>query len=431
MQDLGVFPLEIKTLFLMGKIVLLRKKKHKIYKYLWEVLLMQLKFKKILINLIFSSILAAAFSISIFADGSAIAADTKETTEPVIKAAVLMEASTGQMIYEKEAKTPLPVGTLNKIMTSLLVVESLENGKFSLDTQVAASSKASSMKQAVIWLKAGEKMTVDDLLKGMIIGNANDAAVVLAEAIAGSEESFVGLMNARAKELGMENTAFANCTGYDVEGQGSTAYDIALLCREVVKHESLHGYMTCWMDTLRNGETEVVNANTLVKNLKGVIGIKAGTTEAAGNCLAVAANRDGITYIAVILGGADKDSRFIEGKRLINSGFANYMVEVPVVPENVLAPIKVRGGVKGALDVGTDYISGVVVPNGGFEEVITEFEIPVEIEAPISKNQVIGKIIFIRNDKTLSEANIIALEDIEDMTMLRAFGILSQNLLKL
>ncbi|HNX64635.1 MAG TPA: D-alanyl-D-alanine carboxypeptidase family protein [Oscillospiraceae bacterium] len=382
--------------------------------------------KKNIFGLFIAFAILTGISVNIFADGEVIPAGKE--FKPDSRASILMEASTGTVLYENNSSEPLPIGTLNKIMTVLLVSEAIDGGKLSHDTTVTASKYANSMKQAVIWLNVGEKMSVSDLLKGVIIGNANDASIALAEAVAGTEEAFVGMMNSRAKELGMMNTNFKNCTGLDVEGQGSCAYDVALMSRELIKHKDLYGYMTCWMDSLRNGATEIVSTNVLVKSYKGIIGIKAGYTAAAANCLSVAATRDGVTYIAVVLGCADKDSRFTEGKNLLNTGFSNYQVVKPDVPEELSQPLKVKGGVEKEIVPEIQDYRNIVIPNGQFKNVKCEYQINEKIEAPVEDKQIIGEISFFLDDKLIYKSNLISSCEIEKMSITKALSILTKSL---
>ena len=385
--------------------------------------------RKLIVPCFLVILIMISCSLTTFADGEEVIPASTDT-QISAKSAILIEASTGQVLFEKDAQNPLPIGTLNKIMTVLLVSEAVDNKKLALTDMITTSSYANSMKQAVIWLNVGEKMCVEDLLKGVIIGNANDASVALAEAVAGSEESFVVKMNQRAKELGMSNTNFKNCTGYDVENQRSSAYDVALMSRELIKHSWLNKYMTCWMDQLRNGATSIVNTNTLVKNYDGIIGIKAGYSDAALNCLCAAATRENVTYIAVVLGCTDKDSRFAEAKKLLNLGFSNYQVKSPNVPSDLLKPVRVKGGTSRLVNIQAENLANVVVPNGTYKDITNKVTIPEEIQAPVKANQVIGEISFYRGEKLIYKTNLIAVNEVEKMTFFKAFGVLMQNMLK-
>lgn len=377
-------------------------------------------------------LLALLIPIQIFADGL-----EDEEVIPAAKdipissnGAILMEATTGQVLFEQQAHDKLPIGTLNKIMTVLLVAEAIDRGELALTDTITAGNNAFSAKGAVIWLSAGEKMSVDDLLKGVIIGNANDASIALAEALSGTQEAFVDQMNARAAEIGMSNTVFRNCAGYDTEDQYSTAYDVALMSRELIKHNFLYPYMTCWMDELRGGATSIVNTNILVKNYNGIIGIKAGYSEAARNCLAAAAKRDDSTYIAVVLGCEDKDARFSEAKSLMNSGFSNYQVASPTVPSEVLTPIPVTGGTAQKVGVRVENQVNIVIPNGTLNEITHEAVLPERLEAPVKEGQIIGEISFYRNDQLLYKSNLLATAPVDEMTLFKAFSILLKRMVR-
>lgn len=363
--------------------------------------------------------------INIFAD-DAVLGNTETTGS---KASILMEMSSGTVLAGNNYDDPLPIGTLNKIMTALLVAEAVDEGNLSLDSEITASAYANSMKQAVIWLKAGEKMSAGDLIKGMIIGNANDAAVALAEAVSGSEEAFVSHMNKRASELGMNTAVFKNCTGFDEENQGASARDVAIMTRELLKHEWLYPIMISWTDTLRNGETSLVNENKLVKSFNGIVGVKAGHSEAAGSCLSLAAKRDGVCYIAVVL-GADKDLRFDEAKTLVNSGFSSYKAGQPYVPLKALVPIRVTGGTKDLIRIKTDRIDSIVLKNGAFENVEINIDIPEFIAAPVAENQELGSVTFSLEGQEIYKAELLASESVDEMTFVKALSLIIKKTLK-
>ena len=247
-----------------------------------------------------------------------------EDIQTTAQSYVLIESETCRILKDYNSSQELPMGTMNKLMTVLLAAEAINEGKLSFDQELTASAAANSSKGATIWLMSGEKMSVIDLLKGLIIGNANDAAVVIAEALGGNTASFVEKMNRRADELGMKNTVFTAPGGVDDENQHTTSYDMALLTREVVKYSFLKEIMTTWLDYLRDGNTELVNENNLVRSYDGILGVKACHSEKSGYSLAAAAERNGETYISVILCCNDKDERFSIGKKLLNAGFSFY-----------------------------------------------------------------------------------------------------------
>ena len=359
--------------------------------------------------------------------GSASAAETdKEHTF----CEILIEASGGAVIESVNEDVPVPVGTMAKLMTVLLAAEKVEAGELSLDDKLKTSSHANSMQGAQIWLMPGEEITVDELFKGIIIGNANDASVVLAEKVSGSEEDFVKLMNQRAKELGMSNTVFTNCNGYyDNEKQVSTAADIAKLCAKLSEYDFLKRYFTCWRDFVRCKATELVNANELVKSYKGIVGFKAGYTEDSGYCIAVGAERDGVTYISVVLGCTDKELNFTEAKRLMNSGFSGYTVFVPELPEDIPVEITVKGGMSANVPVEYGEVRKVVLPNGAAGSLTSKVIVPDYVYAPVEKGSKVGEIHFIRNDKMIFTVDMFASESAEKMTVLNAVSILLKKLL--
>lgn len=343
---------------------------------------------------------------------------------------ILIEASGGAVIESVNEDVPVPVGTMAKLMTVLLAAEKVEAGELSLDDKLKTSAHANSMQGAQIWLMPGEEITVDELFKGVIIGNANDASVVLAEKVAGSEEKFVELMNSRAKELRMSNTVFTNCNGYyDDEKQVSTASDIAKLCSKLAEFDFLKEYFTCWRDFVRCKATELVNANELVKSYKGLIGFKSGYTEDSGYCTAAGAERDGVTYISVVLGCDDKDNSFTEARRLMNNGFSGYTVFTPELPKDIHAEIAVRGGMSAKVTVECGEVRRVVLPNGAASSVTSKVIMPDYIFAPVEKGSKVGEIHFSRNDRLIFTVDIYASESAEKMTVLNAIGILLKKLL--
>ena len=343
---------------------------------------------------------------------------------------VLIEASGGVVISEQNAEEPVPVGTMAKLMTVLLAAEEIEAGRLLLSDMLKTSSYANSMQGAQIWLMPGEEISVDELLKAVIIGNANDASVVLAEKISESEESFAALMAKRARELGMENTVFTNCSGYyDDDKQISSARDMAKLCAELYKYDFLRGYFTCWRDFVRGGETELVNSNEAVKNYDGIVGFKAGFTENSGYCAALGAERDGIAYISVILGCGDKDISISDAKALLSVGFSQYTVFRPERPKNVPAEIAVRGGMSKTVPVDCGSIRSVVLPNGAASSVTSRIVMPDYLYAPVRKGQKAGEIQFLRNDKMLFSVDIFVSDHVEEMNAQKALCIILKKLL--
>lgn len=355
---------------------------------------------------------------------------SSETDREYTFCEILIEASGGAVIESVNEDVPVPVGTMAKLMTVLLAAEKVETGEWSLDDKLKTSSYANSMQGAQIWLMPGEEITVDELFKGVIIGNANDASVVLAEKVSGSEENFVILMNKRAKELGMSNTIFTNCNGYyDDEKQISTAEDIGKLCAELSKHDFLKGYFTCWRDFVRCKATELVNANELVKSYKGISGFKAGYTDNSGYCIAAGAEREGVMYISVVLGCDDKDISFTEAKKLMNAAFSGYTVFVPDMPKDIPTEISGKGGLTSEISVEYGEVKRVVLPNGAAASVTSKVIMPDYVYAPVKKGSKVGEIHFFRNDKVIFTVDILADESAEKMTAQKAMSILLKKLL--
>ena len=232
--------------------------------------------------------------------------------------AILMEADSGKILFEKNTHERRPCASITKVMTLLLVFEAMDSGTLHLEDTITASAHAASMGGSDIWLEEGESMSADDMIKATVVASANDAAVALAETVSGSEDAFVERMNARAKELGMEDTTFKNCNGLDEEGHLTSAFDVALMSRELMKHEKIYDYTSIWLDYLRGGETQIVNTNKLLKTYKGITGLKTGTTDDAGCCMAASAQRDGMTLLSVVLGCDTGKQRFADSAALLS-----------------------------------------------------------------------------------------------------------------
>ena len=258
--------------------------------------------------------------------------------------ALLMEKQTGTVLFAKDEHTPREPASVTKVMTLLLTMEAIDSGALSYDDTVTGSAHAASMGGSQIWLKEGEQMRVEDLIKAVCVVSGNDAAVALGEHLAGSEEAFVARMNERAKELGMNDTHFVNCTGLPADGHVTSAYDIALMSRELIwRHPDIRRFTTIWMDSLRGGASMLVNTNKLVRFYPGATGLKTGSTDSAKYCISATAEKDGMELIAVILGGSTSDKRFTDAKALLNYGFAAYSL-VTVTPEAPLPALPVTLG---------------------------------------------------------------------------------------
>jgi len=337
----------------------------------------------------------------------------ESATPPVqiaAKAAVLMDAATGRVMIRYNENDRLYPASVTKIMTLLLVAEALEDGKLKLEDKIVASGAAASKGGSQIWLKEGETMTVEELLKAAAIYSANDACCALGEAIAGSEEGFVRLMNERAKELGMTNTTFVNCTGLDDDTTEhlTTALDIALMSRALLQHDIVIKYSTIWMDSLRGGATELVNTNRLVRFYEGATGLKTGTTSKAGCCISASAKRAETHLIAVVLGSGNSDDRFETAKRLLNWGFANFATVTPQIAPALLIPVRVLHGAEQWITPTPPTAMPILVPKGSEGDLQQSVDLSVDVQAPVEAGQVLGKVTITLDGETLGEYPLVA-----------------------
>ncbi|MDR2655213.1 MAG: D-alanyl-D-alanine carboxypeptidase [Oscillospiraceae bacterium] len=338
------------------------------------------------------------------------------------RASLLMEANGGKILYESNSHEKMPPASITKIMTMLLAMEALDAGKISLDDMATCSEHANSIGGKQIWLEVGEQMSVRDLLKAVSIASANDASVMLGEYIAGSEAAFVDMMNKRAAELGMKDSAFTNASGLDDDGQFSSACDIAIMSRELLRHPLIKDYSTIWMDTLRGGETSLVNTNRLVRFYEGATGLKTGTTANAGKCLSASAERGGLELIAVVLGSSTSDERFNSAKRLLDYGFANWeLSEFPPLGEE-LSPVPVLKGVEPEVSVELSESAPIVIQKGRKDDIERKVELAESLEAPVEKGQVIGKVSLCLDGAEVASYPLKAASAIAKMNFFKAFA---------
>ncbi len=335
------------------------------------------------------------------------------------KSGILMEQSTGEVLYEQNPDERLPIASVTKTMTMLLIMEALENGKISLTDMVTTSEYAASMGGSQVFLEAGEQMSVEDMLKAIAVASGNDAAVAMAEFISGSEPAFVEQMNKRAEALGCLNTHFINCNGLDeTEEHYSSAKDIAIISRELLKHTKILDYTTIWMDSLRNGEFGLSNTNKLIRFYKGANGIKTGSTSTAKYCLSASAERDGMTLIAVIICAPSTQERFSSASALLDFGFANY--EVADYSDISVPYVKISGGTKENIlpEISGD---GFVVKKGNKEKVEKSFSLESDIPAPLEKGQKLGEVIYTIDGLEVARRDLCAPEDIPRISILQMF----------
>ncbi len=357
-------------------------------------------------------------------------AENSTSLEIKAKAAVLMDASTGNVLYSYNEHEQLYPASVTKVMPLLLVMEAIDSGKISLDDEVTASADAASKGGSQIWLKEGETMTVDELLKAVAIASANDACCALGEYIAGSESAFVDMMNQRAKELGMNDTHFENCSGLDddTDTHLTSAYDIALMSKELLSHELIQKYSTVWMDSLRDGATELVNTNKLVRFYNGTTGLKTGTTSKAGKCLSASAMRDGLHLIAVVLGSDSSDDRFEAAKTLLTYGFAHYETVQLTVDETLITNVKVVKGIEETVKPVVEELGCVTLKKGEKDNISTEITLATDVEAPIETGQKLGNVVFKLNNETLAEYNLYSENEIKRITYIDVIKMMFKSL---
>ena len=346
---------------------------------------------------------------------------TARATGPEIAApsAILMDAATGTILYEKNANERLSPASVTKVMTLLLVMEALDSGRITWNDTVIASDAAAAKGGSQVYLEVGEQMSMDEMLKSVVVSSANDCACALAEHIAGSEAAFVEMMNQRAADLGLTDTHFVNCTGLDDEPSAAehltTAHDLAVISRELLKHEEIKKYTTIWMDTVRGGKFGLSNTNKLVRFYEGTTGLKTGYTSGAGHCLSASAKRDGIELIAVVMHCSSSTDRFQSAKALLDYGFANYALVSAEAPE-ALPTVQVRLGRTSVLQPVLQESAPILIEKGQQASVTKTVQVEPEITAPVSAGQQLGTMTIKAGDEVLAEIPVIAPERIEKLT---------------
>ncbi len=361
------------------------------------------------------------FTICFGKPAPVLATDAKEditTAVPVYsgeidaRACILLDAKTGTVLFEKNADEALPPASVTKVMTMLLVFEAIDDGLLSYTDMISVSENAASMGGSQIFLSPGEKMSVDELLKGLIVASGNDAAVALAEAIAGSEEAFVAKMNERAAELGMKNTHFENTNGLDdtTENHVISARDLAIVTREALKHPKVLEYSSIWMDTIRDGTFGLTNTNRLIRFYDGATGLKTGSTAKAKFCISATAERNGLSLIAVIMGSSTRDARNELAKSLFDFGFANYTCYSD--PQTDMEPITVTGGVKTTLASYHEAFE-ITLEKTSASKLEKRIDLPEKLAAPIAEGEKIGTVTYLSDGKEIGVSDILAGESIE------------------
>ncbi len=329
-----------------------------------------------------------------------------------------MEQNTGEILYEYNSHEQLRPASVTKVMTLLLIMEALDNGSISLDDQVPCSEKASSMGGSQIWLDTTETLTVDEMLKAICVVSANDCCVAMAEYVAGSEELFVEKMNEKAQELGMNDTYFKNCHGIDEDGHLTSSYDIAIMSRELMtKYPEITEYTTIWMDTLRDGKSELVNTNKLIRNYEGATGLKTGSTSTALFNLSATATRDNLSLIAVIMRGETSEIRFSEAQTLLDYGFNNFEYVDLSKKDDVVKTINIDKGVFSTVDAVLESDSGTLIEKGKSNSITSSIVLDDNISAPVYAGQKLGEVSYSIDGEVVSTVNIVAKEDVKKLNI--------------
>lgn len=338
------------------------------------------------------------------------------------KSALLMDAATGTVLYESNSHEKLPMASVTKIMTMLLAMEEIDSGRMKYDDIITGSAYAKSMGGSTIFLDEGEQMSVNDIMKGISVASGNDAAVAMAEHIAGSCNVFVDMMNKRAKELGMNDTHFVNCNGLDAEGHYSTAYDIALMSRELLKHPDIHKFTTIWMDSLRNGQFTLSNTNKLVRFYKGATGLKTGSTDKALFCISATAKRDNMHLICVIMAAPTSKKRQADASELLNYGFANYKVSDIVKKGDKVKNIKVDKGIKNKCPLVCAEKISSLSKKGESDDVKTVYSLKKSVKAPVKEGSCAGEMICYKGKEEIGRSKLLYGESIRKMSVTYAYG---------
>ena len=345
---------------------------------------------------------------------------------------ILIEQTSGKILYEKNSHEQLRPASVTKVMTILLIMEALDSGKISLTDNVPCSENASKMGGSQIWLDTTETLSVNEMLKAICVVSANDCCVAMAEYLSGSEELFVEQMNKRAKELGMNDTSFKNCHGIDADGHLTSSYDIAIMSRELItKHPKIMDYTTIWMDSLRDGKSELVNTNKLIRNYEGATGLKTGSTSTALFNLSATATRNNFSLIAVIMRGETSAIRFSEAKKLLDYGFSNFEYVECSKKDDLVKSIAVDKGINNNVDAIFDSTQGCLIKKGTSKSITTNISLPDKVSSPIAKGQKLGEVIYSIDGKNIATVDIVAKENVKKISFVNMSVRVVENWFKL
>ena len=332
---------------------------------------------------------------------------------------ILIEQHSGQILFEHNSHEKLRPASVTKVMSILLIMEAIDSGTLSYTDKIPCTEAAAAMGGSQIWLDVREELTVDEMLKAICVVSANDCTVAMAEYLCGSQEAFVEKMNTKAQELGMKDTSFKNCHGLDEDGHLTSAYDIALMSRELLnKHPSITKYTTIWMDTLRDGKSQLVNTNKLIRNYRGMTGLKTGSTSLALYNLSASATRDGLSLIAVIMKGPTGAIRFSEAQKLLDYGFSNYQYKELAGKYECLKNVTVQKGTEDNLNILFDEDAGVIIKKGENKNIEQIISVPDTLIAPIAKGQKVGEVSYCLDGERITTINIIAEKEIKKISLI-------------
>lgn len=383
---------------------------------------------RILALLLCGALLASAFTLPAMAE--TITPATQADFDLPCQAAILVDLGTGAVLYEKNADEQRAIASITKVMTLLLTFQALEAGRVQLTDVVPVSEHAYGMGGSQIWLEPGEQLTLEEMLKAICISSANDAAVAVAEYIGGSEDAFVQQMNDEAARLGMTGTHFENACGLDETGHLSTARDVAVMSREMLLHHTeIADYCTIWTDTLRGGETQLVNTNKLLRSYQGITGLKTGTTGGAGVCISASAERDGLGLVAVILGAPSSKDRFDAARTLLDYGFANYQSLTAELPADAPKTLPVARGAEETVELSYTAPGSFLAAKGDDAQLEVRLALPESVEAPVAAGQQLGTVTVLRGGQTLAEYPVAAANDVAALSFGLCFRRLVEALL--
>lgn len=370
------------------------------------------------LNYVWSSPATAAIAVSSNI-GEEYINDTSNPLKLDCGSAILIEQNTGKVLYAYNIHEKLKPASVTKIMSILLIMEAIENGKINYDTKVPCSENAAAMGGSQIWLDTTETLTVEEMLKAICVVSANDCVVAMAEYLGGTEEGFVNMMNEKAKELGMNDTTFKNCHGIDEDGHETSSYDIALMSKELLsKYPQIIKFTTIWNDSLRDGKSELVNTNKLVRNYKGCTGLKTGSTSQALFNLSASATRDDLSLIAVVMKAPTSQVRFKNASSLLDFGFANFEYKTMIRKGDIVKTVKISKGVISETNVIAEKDTGTLISKGNDFNIEQNIELYDDIQAPIKNGDIVGKLTYTLNGNNVGECNLIVNTDIEKMSLL-------------